>query len=50
VAPSPQSSGIPPVYTARPLSGTDLYRMGVVSACVPGNELMGTALEIDQSL
>jgi enoyl-CoA hydratase len=33
-------------YTARRLSGTDLYRMGVVSACVPGSELMATALEI----
>src|SRR5689334_7629487 len=33
-------------YTARRLSGADLYRMGVVSACVPGSRLMDVALEI----
>ena len=37
-------------YTARRLSGADLYRMGVVSACVPAAELMGTALEIAREI
>ena len=33
-------------FTARRLSGADLYRMGVVSACVPRAELMETAMAI----
>jgi enoyl-CoA hydratase len=37
-------------YTARRLSGSDLYRMGVVSACVPGIQLMDTALEIAREI
>ena len=32
------------IYTARRITGPELYRMGVVSACVPGAELMATAL------
>ncbi len=32
------------IYTARRIAGPELHRMNVVSACVPGAELMGTAL------
>ena len=31
------------IYTARRISGPELYRMGVVSACVPANALLATA-------
>ena len=37
-------------YTARRLSGADLYRMGVVSACVPVGQLMQAALEIAREI
>jgi hypothetical protein len=32
------------IYTARRITGPELLRMNVVSACVPGPELMGIAL------
>lgn len=38
------------IYTARRIMGPDLLRMGVVSACVPGDELMGTALGIAREI
>src|SRR5215213_3771745 len=38
------------IYTARRMSGAELYRMGVVSACVPGAELMPTALGIAREI
>jgi enoyl-CoA hydratase len=31
------------IYTARRISGAELYRMGVVSACVPADALLATA-------
>lgn len=31
------------IYTARRISGVELYRMGVVSACVPADALLATA-------
>ena len=31
------------IYTARRISGPELYRMGVVSACVPADALLATA-------
>lgn len=37
-------------YTARRLSGADLYRMGVVSASVPAAQLMGLAREIAREI
>ena len=38
------------IYTARRMHGPELYRMGVVSACVPGEELMDTALAIAREI
>ena len=38
------------IYTARRITGPELYRMNVVSACVPGAELMGTALGIAREI
>lgn len=37
-------------YTARRFSGADLYRMGVVSACLPRSELMDAALGIARDI
>jgi enoyl-CoA hydratase/carnithine racemase len=38
------------VYTARRITGPELHRMNVVSACVPGPELMGTAVGIAREI
>ena len=38
------------IYTARRITGPELYRMNVASACVPGPELMGTALGIAREI
>ncbi len=38
------------MYTARRMAGPELYRMGVVSACVPGNELVDTARGIAREI
>ncbi len=38
------------VYTARRITGPELYRMNVASACVPGSELMGTAFGIAREI
>src|SRR3954449_3034699 len=38
------------IYTARRITGPELYRMNVASACVPGSELMGTALGIAREI
>lgn len=38
------------IYTARRIPGPELYRMGVVSACVPGAELVPTALGIAREI
>jgi enoyl-CoA hydratase len=38
------------IYTARRISGPDLYRMGVVSACVPGDTLLETAQGIAREI
>ena len=38
------------IFTARRIMGPDLYRMGVVSACVPGEQLLGTAQEIARDI
>jgi enoyl-CoA hydratase len=38
------------IYTARRMYGPDLYRQGVVSACVPGDKLMETALDIARTI
>ena len=38
------------LYTARRITGPELYRMNVASACVPGPELMGTALGIAREI
>jgi enoyl-CoA hydratase len=38
------------IYTARRMSGPELYRMGVVSACVPAGALLETAQEIAREI
>ena len=38
------------IYTARRIMGPELLRMGVVSACVPRDELMNTALGIAREI
>ena len=38
------------IYTARRISGPELYRMGVVSACVPGAALVDTAQGIAREI
>ncbi len=38
------------MYTARRISGVELFRMNVVSACVPPEKLMDTALGIAQEI
>jgi enoyl-CoA hydratase len=38
------------IYTARRIHGPELYRMGVVSACVPGAALRETALGIAREI
>jgi len=38
------------IYTARRIPGPELYRMGVVSACVPQGELLGAALGIAREI
>jgi enoyl-CoA hydratase len=38
------------IYTARRMSGPDLYRMGVVSACVSPDTLLGTAQGIAREI
>ena len=38
------------IYTARRIYGQDLLRMGVVSVCVPGAELLATALGIAREI
>jgi enoyl-CoA hydratase len=38
------------IYTARRMSGPDLYRMGVVSACVPSDALVETAQGIAREI
>ena len=38
------------IYTARRMSGSDLYRMGVVSACVSADELLDTARAIAREI
>ena len=38
------------VYTARRITGPELHRMNVASVCVPGSELMGTALGIAREI
>jgi enoyl-CoA hydratase len=38
------------IYTARRMSGPELYRMGVVSACVPGDALLETAQGIAREI
>ena len=38
------------IYTARRITGPELLRMNVVSACVPGPELMGNALGIARKI
>jgi enoyl-CoA hydratase/carnithine racemase len=38
------------IYTARRIPGPDLYRMGVVSACVPREQLMSTAMGIAREI
>jgi enoyl-CoA hydratase len=38
------------IDTARRITGPELYRMNVASACVPGSELMGTALGIAREI
>jgi enoyl-CoA hydratase/carnithine racemase len=38
------------IYTARRIAGPELLRMNAVSACVPGPELMGTALGIAREI
>lgn len=38
------------IYTARRMTGPELYRMGVVSACVPADALIDTARRIAQEI
>jgi enoyl-CoA hydratase len=38
------------IYTARRMTGPELYRMGVVSACVPADALLDTARGIAQEI
>jgi enoyl-CoA hydratase len=38
------------IFTARRIPGPELHRMGVVSACVPGERLLGTAQEIAREI
>jgi enoyl-CoA hydratase len=38
------------IFTARRITGPELYRMGVVSACVPGERLLNTAQGIAQEI
>jgi enoyl-CoA hydratase len=38
------------IYTARRATGPELYRMGVVSACVPAEQLVQTAQEIAREI
>jgi enoyl-CoA hydratase len=38
------------IFTARRITGPELYRMGVVSACVPGEALLGAAREIAREI
>ena len=38
------------IYTARRMTGPELYRMGVVSACVPADALLETARGIAQEI
>jgi enoyl-CoA hydratase/carnithine racemase len=38
------------LFTARRMPAPELYRMNVVSACVPGERLMETALEIAREI
>ena len=38
------------IYTARRMSGPELYRMGVVSACVSADTLLETALDIAREI
>ncbi|WP_431268019.1 enoyl-CoA hydratase-related protein [Dankookia sp. P2] len=38
------------IHTARRITGPELYRMNVVSACVQGSELMPTALGIAREI
>jgi enoyl-CoA hydratase len=38
------------IYTARRMTGPELYRMGVVSACVPADALLQTARGIAQDI
>ena len=38
------------IYTARRLAGPELKRMGVVSACVPGSDLLDTAMGIAREI
>lgn len=38
------------IYTARRMTGPELYRMGVVSACVPADALLQTARGIAQEI
>jgi enoyl-CoA hydratase len=38
------------IYTARRMYGPDLYRMGVVSACVPADSLLNTAQGIAREI
>src|SRR3954447_25969460 len=38
------------IHTARRITGSELYRMNVVSACVPGEVLMDTALGIAREI
>jgi enoyl-CoA hydratase len=38
------------IYTARRITGLELYRMGVVSACVPADALLKTARGIAQEI
>ena len=38
------------IYTARRVTGPELLRMGVASACVPGDALLSTARQIAQEI
>jgi len=38
------------IYTARRMAGPELYRMGVVSACVPAHALLETARGIARDI
>ena len=38
------------IYTARRITGPELFRMNVVSACVPGEALMGEAMALAEEI